>query len=398
MEENNILENLNQSELIQINNASKIQKNKIITIIASLLLICILFLSYFLFRNEEVINLVDENKKGVKEIFTDKLENICEIGEEEKCLECDSTKNICSSCNPGYKLENGKCILNYSFKATYYSNSDNKNITLINSTYVQDIIEISLNNISIPVSQNYTFPTAGNYTLYFLMKNPSTNSLSKMFRRIDNITSISFTRKYNTENITDISYMFDYCSSINSINLSNFNTKNVINMNMLFSSCKKLISVDLSNFNTKNTKDMSRMFSYCSSLTSIDFSSFDISNVINMAYMFESCYSLISVDISNFDTGKVQDMTGMFYGSEMKKIDLSNFNTNNVKYMNEMFYWSIINEIDVSHFDTSNVVDMSTMFFRCYQLASIDLSSFNTKNVRDMNDMFFGCESLIICL
>ena len=231
MEENNKIENLNDVELIKEHNSSflKIHRNKIIIIIGCLLLISILILSYFILVDKKINNKIVDNKNEVKRVFKDISENICEIGEEEKCLECDSTKNICSSCNLGYKLINGECILNYSFKATYYSNSDNKTITLINSSYVKDIIEISLDDKTIPISQNYTFPYAGNYTLYFLMKNPSTNSLSQMFRRIDNITSIYFTSKYNTENVTDISSMFEYCSSLYSINLSNFNTKNVNN-------------------------------------------------------------------------------------------------------------------------------------------------------------------------
>ena len=55
----------------------------------------------------------------------------CEIGEEEKCLSCDSDNITCISCNLGYKLLNGKCILNYSFKEIYQINNENEIITLI---------------------------------------------------------------------------------------------------------------------------------------------------------------------------------------------------------------------------------------------------------------------------
>ena len=54
----------------------------------------------------------------------------CEIGKEEKCLSCDSDNITCTSCNLGYKLLNGKCILNYSFKAVYQTNSENEKISL----------------------------------------------------------------------------------------------------------------------------------------------------------------------------------------------------------------------------------------------------------------------------
>jgi surface protein len=60
------------------------------------------------------------------------------------------------------------------------------------------------------------------------MKNPLNNSLSKMFSGIESLTYISFSSKYNTENVTDFSEMFAYCSSLISINFANLNTKNAL--------------------------------------------------------------------------------------------------------------------------------------------------------------------------
>ena len=55
--------------------------------------------------------------------------------------------------------------------------------------------------------------------------------------------------------------MFYNCSSLNSLNLSNFNTNNVINMKSMFCDCSSLTSLNLSNFNTNNVNDMYGMFS-----------------------------------------------------------------------------------------------------------------------------------------
>ena len=63
-----------------------------------------------------------------------------------------------------------------------------------------------------------------------------------------------------------MSCMFNKCSSLTSLNLSNFNTINVNNMNGMFSECSSLNSLDLSNFNTINVKDMKYMFFECSCL------------------------------------------------------------------------------------------------------------------------------------
>ena len=58
-----------------------------------------------------------------------------------------------------------------------------------------------------------------------------------------------------------MSSMFYDCSSLTSLNLSNFNTNNVTNMSHMFFKCSSLTSLNLSNFNTNNVTDMSHMFS-----------------------------------------------------------------------------------------------------------------------------------------
>ena len=54
--------------------------------------------------------------------------------------------------------------------------------------------------------------------------------------------------------------MFYNCSSLSSLNLSNFITDNVNDMESMFLLCSNLTSLNLSNFNTNNVTDMSRMF------------------------------------------------------------------------------------------------------------------------------------------
>ena len=54
--------------------------------------------------------------------------------------------------------------------------------------------------------------------------------------------------------------MFYNCSSLTSLNLSNFNTNNVTNMKDMFSYCSSLTSLNLSYFNTNNVSDMEGMF------------------------------------------------------------------------------------------------------------------------------------------
>ena len=72
-------------------------------------------------------------------------------------------------------------------------------------------------------------------------------------------------------NITNMSYMFSYCSSLLSLSdISNWNTNNVIYMNNMFDRFSSLISLpDISKWNTNKVTNMSNMFYKCSSLISL---------------------------------------------------------------------------------------------------------------------------------
>ena len=46
--------------------------------------------------------------------------------------------------------------------------------------------------------------------------------------------------------------MFDGCSPLKELNLTNFNTNNVTNMSSMFDGCSSLKELNLNNFNTNN--------------------------------------------------------------------------------------------------------------------------------------------------
>ena len=95
--------------------------------------------------------------------------------------------------------------------------------------------------------------------------------------------------------------MFSDCSSLTSLDLSNFNTSEVLNLHHLFRGCSLLTSLDLSNFDTSKVTTMFCMFKGCSSLTSLNLSNFDTSKVTNMFSMFEGCIKLEYINMFNFD-------------------------------------------------------------------------------------------------
>ena len=90
------------------------------------------------------------------------------------------------SCNTGYKLNNGKCYLNYSFKAIYESYKDNEKIKLINNLQY-NIVEMTVNREIIEPSIEYTFKTKGIHEIYILLRDSNILSLSYMFKDIINL-------------------------------------------------------------------------------------------------------------------------------------------------------------------------------------------------------------------
>ena len=132
-------------------------------------------------------------------------------------------------------------------------------------------------------------------------------------------------------------------------------------MSYMFSYCQSLTTLDLSNFNTTNVTNMLRMFSYSKSLTSLNLSSFNTANVLNMSYMFSDCSSLTSLDLSNFNTANVTDMSGMFgWCLSLTSLDLSSFNTANVTTMKHMFNrcYKLQTEITITGTSITNYANM----------------------------------------
>ena len=213
------------------------------------------------------------------------------------------------------------------------------------------------------------------------------------------LTSISGMEKIDTSEATSMRYMFLYCSSLKSLDVSSFNTSQVQKMSGMFEDCSSLTSLDVSSFNTSQVQDMSYMFFYCGSLTSLNLGSkFDTSQVQDMSDMFCYCNSLTSLDVSSFNTSRVQSMSDMFfYCSSLTSLNLGNkFDTSQVRKLSSMFGGcSSLTSLNLgSKFDTSQVQDMSYMFYSCQKLTSLDISDFDTSQVQDMSLMFYSCQKL----
>ena len=96
---------------------------------------------------------------------------------------------------------------------------------------------------------------------------------------------------------SDSSNLFNGFSKLLEIeNLKLLDTLTVTNMSQMFSGCSSLTSLDVSNFDTSQVTSMQGMFYDCTSLTTLDLNNFNTSKVTSMANMFDDCKSLINLD------------------------------------------------------------------------------------------------------
>ncbi len=166
--------------------------------------------------------------------------------------------------------------------------------------WYNDILHFSARRVSRVVFDS-SFATARPTSTYY------------WFYGMINLETITGIEYLHTEDVTKMDYMFYYCKSLTSLDLSNFNTANVTDMAMMFYYCKSLTSLDLSNFNTANVTDMGMMFSDCSGLTSLDLSSFNTANLTMMIKMFQNCGKLQTIYVGNgWSTAAVTYSSEMF--------------------------------------------------------------------------------------
>ena len=212
------------------------------------------------------------------------------------------------------------------------------------------------------------------------------------------VKKVVFDASFAKARPTSCYYWFRGCDMLTQIEgIEHLNTEEVTDMSWMFMDCRGLTSLDVSHFNTQKVTNMEHMFNRCSGLTSLDVSSFNTENVTNMTCIFLGCSGLTSLDVSHFNTEKVTDMSCMFYEcGKLTSLDVSHFNTGNVTDMSFMFFnCSALTLLDLTNFNTAKVVDMGGMLIDCSALTTIYVSDkFVTTNITERGSMFYGCTSL----
>ena len=261
----------------------------------------------------------------------------------------------------------------------------------------------------------------------------------------------------NTDEVTNMSYMFSNCNSLTGLDLSHFNTAKVTDMTCMFNACPQLFLVYVgSAWNTDAVTQSTRMFSSCYKLKGGQGTAYNNSNPTDKTYAhidggpsnpgyfrdrsISEAYTVYTQDNQTlsfyYDTQRITHPGATYdvfpnagwynknlvvkyvvfdqsfelvyptstisWFSEMRSLEsitgIRYLKTDSVTDMSYMFFECGLSSLEMndylSYFNTANVKRMEWMFEGCNGLTTLDLTNFNTANVTDMSYMFDGCNYL----
>ena len=318
--------------------------------------------------------------------------NLCETGEEEKCLSCEENKNECQTCNFGYILENGECLPDYFIKIIYYTRQKEDTIDIIND--ISDVKHIYIEGEKIiPNGKSYQFQDEGNHIVYIQFKNERFFE-KYLFYKNKHIKAVTFSNFGEYFIVLPLYYIFAECTNLTSVDFSRLSYKFESNTDHMFEGCINLTYANVNNIKVGFNAEY--MFHNCKSLTSIELSNLDVSNTNYLNNMFEDCNSLQLINLKGFKLDKASNIQSMFKNCySLKYLDVSSFKSPELSNINSAFYnCSSLTSINLLDFYSTELVDMGYLFYNCSSLQIIDFTDFNTKKVKYINHMFEGCESL----
>ncbi len=293
----------------------------------------------------------------------------------------------------------------------------------------------TLNNVSgnavfsnLQPNTDYQVKITGNFPRIYI-NNGSERFKLKKITQWGNIAWTSFNKAFffctnlditatdlpNLANVTDMSQMFLYCSSLNGpANIGSWNVSNVTNMNAMFNGATVFnqnigtwdtgnvtimtnmltnmtsFNQDIGNWDTSSVTDMYGMFLGSAAFNqSLD--SWDTSSVTNMAYMFQNA-TAFNGDIGSWDTSSVTDMRSMFQGAGSFNKNIGSWNTGNVTNMTAIFRDAVSFNQPIGNWDLSSTTSISGMFMNADTFDQ-PIGDWDVSNVETASGLFENADS-----
>ncbi len=125
------------------------------------------------------------------------------------------------------------------------------------------------------------------------------NYMANMFAYNERLQEVYFGDNFDTSNVTDMSYMFYDCSSLNNIDFYNIDMSSVTTTSEMFYNCSSLTYIDFKRKPLRSLEYAYEMFYGCSSLTYLDLTMFDNSNLYDFGTMFNNMPNLETIYVSD---------------------------------------------------------------------------------------------------
>jgi len=293
--------------------------------------------------------------------------------------------------NPGYLSDEvmAYAVLDQGVLTLYYDEQRSQRSTATSTTYMVDMSD------TYTCAWNKSEVTAIHFDASFKSLTPK--EYIGWFSSSSNLTQVTGLENLNTSEVSSMSYMFNRCTSLTSIDLTSLNTSKVTTMGGMFSGCSHLTTAILTDLDVASVTTFEDLFNSCERLETIELSGLNTSEVTSMQRMFYNCKAIKTIDLSSFNTEKVQNMNMMFSGCEsLNEVDLSKWNTSNVNNMEGMFTkCRSLEHIDLRTFNTSNVTHIDYIFMDCEQLKSVNMSGLDLQQVANFMTPFYNCPSLM---
>lgn len=233
-------------------------------------------------------------------------------------------------------------------------------------------------------------------------------SIASFFRGCSSLQYNSSIQNWNTENITNFSYLFNGATLFNQ-DISTWNTTSLVDMAHIFSAAITF-NQNIDGWDVSSVTDINHAFNNATSFQQ-SLNSWDTSSVTNMTATFANCN--YNGNISNWNTSSVTSMSLMFYFNSNFNQDISTksvtvgsntytaWDVSSVQNFSEMFRGSassVFNQ-NIGNWNTSSAVNMFRMFrnatsfnqdisTKSVTVGANTYTAWNVTSVTNMGDMF----------
>ena len=197
-------------------------------------------------------------------------------------------------------------------------------VTSFNSMFknCSSLTTLNLSNFYTPSLRETTSMFSGCINLTTInISNFDTSSvtmMSSMFYNCRSLTSLDLSH-FVTSKVTFMNSMFYNCTELKTLNLSNWDTKKVKNMEWMFGAGDDAVGpmnletiTGIEYFDTQEVTNMGYMFRRCYKLTSLDLHRWNVAKVETMRQMFKNCTGLETLSLTGWNLASLTNTSYMF--------------------------------------------------------------------------------------